>query len=136
MKNYQKNYYLVLLIIAVIAPIIVWVCFDIQKTNKNYAKKHMYNDEYLIYPSDSTGKWNVLLANGTECTNLKPEQIALFLKSGEISSDTTWVIYPQCQYQLTIEDTTIILENFGRIVGRIPYNRAGQLSNLLIKDNE
>jgi hypothetical protein len=136
MKNYQRNSYLVLTIVVVIAAIIMWFYLDNQETNQDFAKKYMYDEEYLIYPSDSTGKWDVLFANGDEYVNLKPEQIAVFLKSGEIPSDTTWVIYPQCEYQLTMEDHYILIEDFGRPVAKVPYEKAGDIGKTLLKENE
>lgn len=40
------------------------------------------------------------------------------------------------EYQLVIEDDSIIISDFGRRVGSIPLNKTGEVGNLLIKDNE
>jgi hypothetical protein len=134
----MKKAYLIFTVVAVVSACIAWLymLIDFKETKQDYAQNHMYDEEYLIYPSDSTDKWDILFANGNEYVNLKPEQIALFLKSGEIPEDTTWVIYPQCEYQLTMEDKEIVIEDFGRPVLRLPYEQTGKLGELLIKHNE
>lgn len=140
----MKKIYLVLTILINSAAI-GFLVYDMLKNNPEfrsvsttspYPDVYLDDEEYLIYPSDSTDKWNIVFPGGDEFVNLKPEQIALFLKSGEINPDTTWVIYPQCEYQLTMEDKDIIIEDFGRQIIRIPYNQAGKIGQALLKDNE
>ena len=94
------------------------------------------DEEYLIYPGDSIDKWNIIFPSGDEYVELKPEQIAFFLKSGEINPDTAWVLHPQSEYQLTIEEDYIIVSDFNRPVAQLPLNQTGKLGNILIKDNE
>lgn len=101
-----------------------------------YPDDYLDDQEYVIYPSDSTDKWNIIFPSGDLYVELKPEQIALFMKSGEINPDTTWVIYPQCEYQLTLEDKEIVVQDFGRPVIRVPYEKAGPIGKALIEDNE
>ena len=102
---------------------------------KNYTPV-LDDEEYLIYPGETANKWNIIFPSGDEYVELKPEQIAIFLKSGEIPMDTTWVVYPQCEYQLTMEADYILIEDFGRPVVKIPYNKAGDIGKQLLKDNE
>jgi hypothetical protein len=138
----MKRFYLALTIVVVISAVIalIFMTFnsDIDTTCAVRDRSDVYLDdeEYLIYPSDSTDKWNIVFPSDDLYVDLKPEQIALFLKSGEIPKDTTWVIYPQCEYQLTMEDNYILIEDFGRPIGKIPYNKAGDIGKLLLKDNE
>lgn len=142
----MKKAYLILTIsvITAAALLLIFEFYNSAETNitnqypenLRFSDVYLDDEEYLIYPSDSTDKWNIIFPSGDEYSNLKPEQIALFLKSGEIPNDTTWVIYPQCEYQLTMEDKTIIVESFGRPVCELPYNQTGKLGNLLIKDNK
>jgi len=133
----MKKAYLYFTIAAVAAALIVLIYILIDSNeNQNYVKNHLYGDEYLIYPSENDGKWNIIFPSDDLYINLKPEQIAVFLKSGEIPEDTTWVVYPQCEYQLTMEDNYILLEDFGRPVAKIPYEKAGDIGKELLKDNE
>ncbi len=40
------------------------------------------------------------------------------------------------EYQLVIEDDSIIISDFGRPVGKLHLKQIGQLETILIKDNE
>jgi len=142
----MKKVYLILTVTVIIAAAILSIVNIFSQQNSYYPEHqhserftdvYLDDEEYLIYPSDSLeGKWCIAFPNDELYVDLKPEQIALFLKSGEIPADTTWEIYPQCEYQLTMEDTTIIVESFGRPVCELPYSQTGKLGKALIKDNE
>jgi hypothetical protein len=141
MKNYQRNSYLVLTIVVVIAAIIMWFYLDnsepLVEVYPNKSAMHLNDEEYVISPSkNDNSKWDIIFPSGDEYVDLKPEQLAVFLKSGEIPSDTTWVIYPQCEYQLTMEDHYILIEDFGRPVAKVPYEKAGDIGKTLLKENE
>jgi hypothetical protein len=135
----MKKIYLDTITLVISIAIGVTILFYLLKDNsvkRDTSDVYLDDEEYLIYPSDSTDKWNIVFPSGDEYKDLKPEQLALFLKSGEIPNDTTWVIYPQCEYQLTLEDTTIVIEDFGRPVLEIPINKSGIIGTTLLKDNE
>lgn len=139
----MKKAYLILTIVVIIIAVAGYVYESnlvkedyMSSLNRDYSKLTLNDEEYLIYPSDNTDKWNVIFPSGDEYVELKPEQIALFLKSGEIPKDTTWVIYPQCEYQLTMEDDYILIEDFGRPVAKVPYAKTGDIGKILIKENE
>ena len=135
----QKDF-LILMVAIIIAACFIYFTdgMHLSDGGKGNVQIDEHNDEeYVIYPSDSLdGKWNLLFSSGDLYIDLKPEQIAVFFKSGEIPIDTTWVVYPQCEYQLTMEDKTIIVEDFGRPICELPYNQTGKLGELLLKDNE
>lgn len=133
-KIYLKAFGFVIGLAIIILSIIYFV--GNKALEKNDLNMSLNDEEYLIYPADSIDKWNIIFPNGEEYVNLKPEQIALFLKSGEINPDTAWVLHPQSEYQLTIEEDYIIVSDFNRPVVKLPLNQTGKLETILIKDNE
>ena len=133
MKKIYLQAFTFVISIAVAILILLYLLTDGSKETSNV---YLDDEDYLIYPSDSTGKWNIIFPSGNEYAELKPEQIAVFLKSGEIPMDTTWVIYPQCQYQLELYEDELIISDFGRLVAELPLNQTGKLETILIKDNE
>lgn len=111
--------------------------FHQHQHSERFSDVYLDDEEYLIYPSDSLeGKWCIAFPSDELYVDLKPEQIALFLKSGEINPDTSWIIYPQCEYQLELYEDELIISDFGRIVAEVPLNQTGKLKNILLKDNE
>jgi hypothetical protein len=140
----KKAYFILSVSVIITAVILLIIDIFTQhsiNTKPEYSQEgrflDVHDEEYRIYPSDSLqGKWNISFPSGDLYIDLKPEQIAVFLKSGEIPMDTTWVVYPQCEYQLTMEDTTIVISDFGRPVCELPYNQTGKIAKALLKDNE
>lgn len=142
----MKKAYLAFVITVTVVAVIALVVDNIYY-NKDLAASHKHDlatnytpvlddEEYLIYPGETANRWNIIFPSGDEYVELKPEQIAVFLKSGEVPEDTTLVVYPQCEYQLTMEDNYILVEDFGRPVAKVPYNKAGDIGKQLLKDNE
>ena len=43
---------------------------------------------------------------------------------------------PAYEYQVVLEDNFIHIENNGRYVGSLPYDKIGKLDSLFISDNE
>lgn len=130
----NRVYLFVYAFIVFMAAICIILLFLLSKEDKTLPIK----TGYVIYPSEEKeGKWNIVFPQTDDLyVNLKPEQIAMFLKSGEIPEDTTWVVYPQCEYQLTVDEEHIIVKDFGRPVTKLFYSETGKLADILIKDNE
>lgn len=79
---------------------------------------------YLTIASVTLAVVLLFFASSTRET-ISPEQ----KRANEYVSDAS-------EYQLIIEDDSIIISDFGRPVGKLHLKQIGELSTTLIKDNE
>jgi len=139
----MKKAYLVFTIAAITITAIALVVDNIYYNDDPSLPRHrdgsivsLCDEEYLVSPSDVEGKWHVTFPSGEIEKDLSPVQMARFFEDGEINRTDSLVVYPSCEYQLTIEDEFIIVEDFGRPITKLPLSKTGKLGEALIKDNE
>jgi hypothetical protein len=60
-----------------------------------------------------------------------------YFRIGTTKSSKTYLrSTPEYEYQLFIEDDYIVIESFGRLIDTVHLDSAGQVGEILIKDNE
>ena len=101
-----------------------------------YPKGEVVIKQMSEVSEDGRPLYFVITDKGQMFDYLYAEEIANGLLTGNWNPDETLRLYPQYQYQLTLDPDSLVVSDFGRIVATIPYNQTGVLDSVFIADNE
>jgi archaeosine-15-forming tRNA-guanine transglycosylase len=103
-----------------------------------YPKGQVVIKQMSELSEDGRRMYYVITEEGQEFDYLYAEEIAQALITDNwnkaINEDLR--LFPRYQYQLTLEDDSLIVTDFNRHVASLPYNKIGKLDDVLIADNE
>ena len=103
-----------------------------------YPKGQVVIKQMSELSEDGRRMYYVITEEGQEFDYLYAEEIAQALITDNwnkaINEDLR--LFPRYQYQLTLEDDSLIVTDFDRHVASLPYNKIGKLDDVLIADNE
>jgi hypothetical protein len=106
------------------------------KINEN--KPTQVSDTVItIEESDDEGRpmFTVKLANGTVYEHFYAEEIAQGLLDGQWKNNQDLTITETSEYQLFLEDDSLMIYSFDRLVAAVPYHQTGVLDSIFITDN-
>lgn len=148
----MKKYYI---LYAILAAVIGYAVCDIAKSSKHVCvdAAHAICDGHcecdgfgcpkptitvIDMHQDNEGRplYSIKTDEDQVYTYLYAEEIAQGLLTGNWDGDESLRLFPQYQYQLTLDPDTLVVTDFDRHVASIPYNKLGVLEDILIKDNE
>lgn len=103
-----------------------------------YPKGQVVIKQMSELSEDGRRMYYVITEEGQEFDYMYAEEIAQALITDDwdkaVNEDLR--LFPRYQYQLTLEDDSLVVSDFDRHVASIPYNKIGKLNDVLIADNE
>ena len=103
-----------------------------------YPKGQVVIKQMSELSEDGRRMYYVITEEGQEFDYMYAEEIAQALITDDwdkaVNEDLR--LFPRYQYQLTLEDDSLIVTDFDRHVASLPYNTIGKLDDVLIADNE
>jgi archaeosine-15-forming tRNA-guanine transglycosylase len=103
-----------------------------------YPKGQVVIKQMSELSEDGRRMYYVITEEGQTFDYLYAEEIAQALITDDwnkaINEDLR--LFPRYQYQLTLEDDSLIVTDFDRHVASLPYEKIGKLGDVLIADNE
>lgn len=103
-----------------------------------YPKGQVVIKQMSELSEDGRRMYYVITEEGQEFDYLYAEEIAQALITDDwdkaVNEDLR--LFPRYQYQLTLEDDSLIVTDFDRHVASVPYEKIGVLNNIFIADNE
>jgi hypothetical protein len=97
------------------------------------------NDDSILIIEESDEErpmFTVRQPNGTRHEHMYAEEIAQGLIDGRWQRNENLTLTETSEYQLFLEDDSLMIYSFGRKVAAVPYHKTGVLDSIFIADNQ
>jgi len=115
--------------------LLVVAAFASCKTSSTPGMKHTIVAEPKQYPDDRP-MFTVTTENGTVLEHMYAEEIAQSLIQGNWERDEDLALSRVSEYQITLEQDSIVVMDQHRHVATLPWNKIGKLQRVFLEDNQ